>query len=95
MKTCKFLVWGLGIQPKLPWGVKVAQLFQMWRNSVIMEELLFLVCVDCYKEFSIRRGFCQKTVSCPYCGGVARYVETPQKFLSGLCTYLLRKRKAT
>jgi len=92
MKTRKLTVWGLDIRPKLPWGVKVGQLFQLWRNSIVVEELLFLVCSECKKEFSIFAEFCQKNVYCPYCGSVARFVENSPGFLSCVCISSLKRR---
>jgi len=87
MKT--FPIWGKDVNPHLPWKLRVGQLFQMWRNSIVLSESLFLRCGTCKKDFSIRRQYCQKNVNCPYCGARAEYIETPDEYLYSVCLELV------
>ena len=78
-------MWGMDIRPLLPWRFKLSQWFQMWRNTIVIQELLFVKCSVCAKDFAIRRLFCQKTVVCPYCGGNTAYIGPPEKYLAKVC----------
>ena len=84
-------LWGNVIRPSFPYHIK--DLFQGFRDGLILKELVFLRCNSCKREFAIFVSFCAKEISCPYCTSRTSYIEDRGKFLFRLCSQLIGKLK--